>query len=864
MSEKPTLGTAASQDSTAFATAAQGTKAESAVQPKVPAAAGNLATLDINGKLGDSGKKISDFATAAQGTKAESAVQPEDLGTAAEKDETDFATAEQGAKAETAVQPRDIGTAAAKAASDFLQLQSLVTQIINSDIAMALGKKIFATDDDGTKHILAALVRYGAGQLQSELGDPRDPMCLNTSTVPGWSTDPHIKHTHKDMDGVSRDDRLAWVSELTALINDAAASLTSTYSSTLIEQKLTAIISGDELGFLAFGRTLTSTALPAVTTANNGQKLWDFQTNTLYTVVTGAWNAGVVQTPQNNAGIDIIKMLDGVDEGGNDMTGHKVGGIWSGTAWSFGIDNNTEYTFGGTFKTNADGSKDVADVTLEAGDIVDDNTKYTATVSPLAIFNFLKSIPRKINALFTKASLQQEEISDLQDVVKGDLGDVDITTASTAFATTAAGVYKINWTGIQATTTIWPTVSKRKLPNTCSTILIINDDANAQGIRKQLATFIGGFCYTMKVKPAIQGLTAQENKWRKNGSSIEDQNGRIYIKKGNLNTPRSIALHVNGRIKSVHGFDLGEYDLDDTRGLGDTHSPNKPRIWSSWENIYLKARQIVFRVVQEIMFYTDKIYFKINKMDIGRLTAPLQYINIWAHRIRIWNGRVQIGKGPIGSQSGRASEIYLWNNDFRDVGIGNINNSAKIKVNDSTVITWKHGRPRTISNAYKDNMRKASTIFWEKPLLKFHSSRGNIAVEFAPIVKTGLCAGDNNPLVATNDWNRINIYFGNIFDNVQQLYNFLEAAWKDGAVQFINSRPSNRSAVTYTQIDPILGYAVYYTTEPLLFWKTQNGVNTYVYWFTKQRLIDDFNVGVSFVLNGLNVTSCSVIYDSHN
>jgi hypothetical protein len=49
---KPTLGTAATQDSTAFATAAQGAKADSALQD---AAA---------------------FATAAQGAKADSAVQP--------------------------------------------------------------------------------------------------------------------------------------------------------------------------------------------------------------------------------------------------------------------------------------------------------------------------------------------------------------------------------------------------------------------------------------------------------------------------------------------------------------------------------------------------------------------------------------------------------------------------------------------------------------------------------------------------------------------------------------------------------------------------------------------------------------------
>lgn len=47
---------------------------------KVPAAAGNLASLDANGNLGDSGKKVGDFATAGQGTKADNALQEIEVG----------------------------------------------------------------------------------------------------------------------------------------------------------------------------------------------------------------------------------------------------------------------------------------------------------------------------------------------------------------------------------------------------------------------------------------------------------------------------------------------------------------------------------------------------------------------------------------------------------------------------------------------------------------------------------------------------------------------------------------------------------------------------------------------------------------
>jgi len=49
-----------------------------------------------------------DYATAAQGTLADSATQPGDLGTAAATNSVDYATAAQGGKADTAVQPAGI------------------------------------------------------------------------------------------------------------------------------------------------------------------------------------------------------------------------------------------------------------------------------------------------------------------------------------------------------------------------------------------------------------------------------------------------------------------------------------------------------------------------------------------------------------------------------------------------------------------------------------------------------------------------------------------------------------------------------------------------------------------------------------
>ena len=100
------LGTAATTASTAYATAAQGAKADTATQPADLGTAATTASTD--------------YATAAQGAKADTATQPSDLGTAAAANTGDFATAAQGAKADTATQPADLGTAATSAATDFV------------------------------------------------------------------------------------------------------------------------------------------------------------------------------------------------------------------------------------------------------------------------------------------------------------------------------------------------------------------------------------------------------------------------------------------------------------------------------------------------------------------------------------------------------------------------------------------------------------------------------------------------------------------------------------------------------------------------------------------------------------------------
>lgn len=112
---RPSLGTAAAQDISDFATAAQGTKADTAVQPS------SLAPVATSGSY-----------SALTGRPT--------LGTAASKATTDFATAAQGAKADTAVQPNALAAVATSGAyGDLSGVPNLASLIPTGVIVMWSG-----------------------------------------------------------------------------------------------------------------------------------------------------------------------------------------------------------------------------------------------------------------------------------------------------------------------------------------------------------------------------------------------------------------------------------------------------------------------------------------------------------------------------------------------------------------------------------------------------------------------------------------------------------------------------------------------------------------------------------------------------
>lgn len=132
---KPTLGTAAGQPISAFATSAQGAKADTAVQPSgLTKAAVGLSNVDntsdankpvstaqqaaINSAVTNSAATITNSLApvATTGTYNSLTGKPT-LGTAAAQDATAFATSTQGTKADSAVQPATLATYVQKATS---------------------------------------------------------------------------------------------------------------------------------------------------------------------------------------------------------------------------------------------------------------------------------------------------------------------------------------------------------------------------------------------------------------------------------------------------------------------------------------------------------------------------------------------------------------------------------------------------------------------------------------------------------------------------------------------------------------------------------------------------------------------------
>lgn len=128
LSGRPTFGTAAAADASDFATAAQGAKADAAVQPSRTISAGSGlsggGSLEADREIGLSAVSIASL------SKADTAVQPGDLGSAAGADISDFATAAQGSKADISL--RYVGALGASEDLDTFTAPGIYTQNQNA------------------------------------------------------------------------------------------------------------------------------------------------------------------------------------------------------------------------------------------------------------------------------------------------------------------------------------------------------------------------------------------------------------------------------------------------------------------------------------------------------------------------------------------------------------------------------------------------------------------------------------------------------------------------------------------------------------------------------------------------------------
>jgi hypothetical protein len=120
------------------------------------------------------------YATAAQGAKADSATQPSDLGTAAAEDVGYFATAAQGALADTAVQPGDLATVATSGSyNDLTDKPSAGSGTVTS-VAMTVPTGLSVSGTPVTTSGTLA-VTYASGY-----SIPTDTKQTNWDTAYGW------------------------------------------------------------------------------------------------------------------------------------------------------------------------------------------------------------------------------------------------------------------------------------------------------------------------------------------------------------------------------------------------------------------------------------------------------------------------------------------------------------------------------------------------------------------------------------------------------------------------------------------------------------------------------------------------------
>ena len=214
-----------------------------------------------------------------------------------------------------------------------VKLVSATTQIIDSDIAMALNRKILGTRTDDTPKILIWLANYPSGQ-QIEVGSESEPLMLNHLEVPGWS-DKRIGVNYQAADGTQAATTILYASDAYTAVSDANKLVTFT--------ELNAVSNGHFLGKAYwFGKTTTTFTPPApnaITDLDPSVDLsrinyFDFPTLTVYEPTSDltAWQVKEVVTVVDMETVLITKAFWDTAESGLPGTAQ-----WSATtsSWAY-------------------------------------------------------------------------------------------------------------------------------------------------------------------------------------------------------------------------------------------------------------------------------------------------------------------------------------------------------------------------------------------------------------------------------------------------------------------------------------------------------------------------------------------------
>lgn len=100
-----------------------------------------------------------------------------------------------------------------------VKLFSDTAQVVDSDLVVGKGKKLFVQTSNNDTPLAVAANKYDTGLEQFEVGTPKLPMCLNhCGTTTGETIDKHIKVDYKEsLESPVQHDKIAYMSDIETL-----------------------------------------------------------------------------------------------------------------------------------------------------------------------------------------------------------------------------------------------------------------------------------------------------------------------------------------------------------------------------------------------------------------------------------------------------------------------------------------------------------------------------------------------------------------------------------------------------------------------------------------------------------------------